>query len=200
MPWLIFNDDDKYMRRNGKRITWVLKTRLAAKYETRAIAEYHAFKLLPTTQWWTIELSMHEVNPKYKDTDKPSAPKTAEQLAEMWADKDFTDEEKHELPYRTMATRLLFGEEMPTGIHNPYYVGGAQEGSRPRADARVLVDRLAARLMSGEAKPPRDADGDIALPLPRKRGAVIDGVSVLRESLNSTWKASCERKALKRNP
>jgi hypothetical protein len=36
--------------------------------------------------------------------------------------------------------------------------------------------------------------------LPRKRGAVIDGVSVLRESLNSTWKASCERKAVKRNP
>lgn len=200
MPWVIFNEADWYMRRRNKRITWITSPRLAEKYETKAIAEYYADKYLPNYRWYVIELSPREINPKLKDPTPKLNAKTAEEIAALWADKDMTDEEKAELPHRIMATRLLFGEDMPPNSVNPYYVGGAQEGNRPRYEARKLVDALAAKLMSGEALPPRDSDGDIALPIPRIRGAVIDGVSIMRESLNSTWKAACERKALKRNP
>ena len=200
MPWLIFNEDDRYMRRRNGRITWLTSPRLAEKYETKTIAEYYADKYLLNAKWWVIELSAKDINPKLKEPEpKPNA-KTAEEIAALWADKDMSDDEKDELPHRIMATRLLFGEDMPPNSVNPYYVGGAQENNRPRYAARKLVDALAARLMSGEALPPRDSDGDIALPIPRIRGAVIDGVSIMRESLNSTWKAACERKALKRNP
>lgn len=200
MPWVIFNEDDRYMRRRNGKITWLTSPRLAEKYETKTIAEYYADKYLPNYNWWVIELSPKDINPKLKEPAPKQNAKTAEEIAALWADKDMTPQEQAELPHRIMATRLLFGEDMPPNSTNPYYVGGAQQDNRPRYEARKLVDALAAQLMSGEALPPRDADGDIALPVPRIRGAVIDGVSVMKESLGSTWKAACERKALKRNP
>ena len=80
--------------------------------------------------------------------------------------RDMTEQEIAELPARALAVRLVFGDRMPAGVHNPYFHGLTHEDRNSRQIAK-LVDALAARILAGEDVRPRDSNGNVALPLSR---------------------------------
>lgn len=193
MPWLIFRDEDMLWLRTRCRNQWTNETKSAAKFKSREEAEHQAARFAVPGVLHYIELSGNDI---YRARVTPrGALSTQERRQEQTRlAEERAEQERDDLPYRTMAVRLLFGPDMPDGIVNPYYVGSACVVGREQYRARTqLVDDLARRLRSGEAQPPRYDNGAIALPLPRRSQDNPLRYLAL-ESPNSNWLARVIRK------
>jgi hypothetical protein len=201
MPWVVFDVSGNYLSlKNGKE-TWTKLGRKARLFGSRDVAEAFAMERVKLKQWWVIKLALHELDPRIGQRPKASAKiRTAKEIADCYTDGKMTDDEIIELPYRIMAARLLFGPDMPEGIANPYY---HREKSPPESLEAVrlrrgMVDSLAAKLQSGEAQPPRDADGSIVLPLPRRRDHSSELIGFAIEPRNSNYQAAVRRERMYR--
>jgi hypothetical protein len=201
MPWVVFDVAGNYLSLKGGKEAWTKLGRKARLFGSRDVAEAFATERVKLKQWWLIELALHELDPRIGQRPKASAKiRTAKEIADCYTDGKMTDDEIIELPYRIMAARLLFGPDMPEGIKNPYY-----HRAKPPCDSleavrlrRGMVDHLAAKLQSGEAQPPRDAEGSIVLPLPRRRDHSSELVGFAIEPRDSNYQAAVRRERMYR--
>ena len=150
MPWVIFDNDGQYLSGSDKHWKWTMMLKRACKLDTQAEARAFAEKHARKRQWWVMEVSWQEVRGK-RDAEPPRA--WLPHVLGMEQGKDMTEKEISELPARALAVRLIFGDWMPAGVHSKQIA--------------KLVDALAARILAGEDVRPRDAEGDVALPLNR---------------------------------
>ena len=163
MPWVIFDSDGQYLSGSDKHWKWTMMLKRACKLDTEAEARAFGEKHARKRQWWVIEVSWQEVRGK-KDAEPPRA--WLPHVLSMEKGRDMTDREIAELPARALAVRLVFGDRMPAGVHNPYFHKLMWEDRHGRRIAK-LVDALAARILAGEDVRPRDSEGNVALPLSR---------------------------------
>jgi hypothetical protein len=193
MPWLIFRDADMLWLKTRCRNQWTNETKSAAKFKSREEAEHQAQRFAVPGVLHYIELSGNDI---YRSRVTPrGALSTQERRQEQTRlAEEAAERERDDLPYRMMAVRLLFGQDMPDGIVNPYYVGSACVVGREQYRKRtMMVDALAGMLKSGEAQPPRFDNGAIALPLPRKsQDNPLRYLAI--ESPDSNWIARVNRK------
>lgn len=184
MPWLVFREsDDKYLG-GRRRVVWTRRIESATRFKSRLDAEATIMRLKIAEKMFCLEVSYKEilgrdplptrapVSLAEKQYRAEVAQRRREENARAESRKRIEQErqEMQDVPYRTMATRLLFGDDMPPGIENPYFLGMTCTDQRRtrRAEMLAKIDDLAAKLKSGEAQPPRYVNGDIALPLPRR--------------------------------
>ena len=163
MPWVVIDNDGQYLYNKEKQWKWTLLLKRAHKLDTQAEAKAFAEKHSRKREWWVMEVSWQEVRGK-KDAELPRA--WLPHVLSMEQGKDMTEKEIAELPARALAVRLVFGDRMPAGVHNPYFHGLLCEERNSRQIAK-LIDALAARILAGEDVRPRDSDGNVALPLNR---------------------------------
>lgn len=163
MPWVIFDSDGQYLSGGDKHWKWTMMLKRACKLDTKAEAMAFGEKHARKRQWWVIEVSWHEVRGR-KDAEPPRAwlPK----VRQFDPSRDMTEQEIAELPARALAARLVFGDRMPAGVHNPHFHRLTWEDRHSKQIAK-LVDALAARILAGEDVRPRDSEGNVALPLSR---------------------------------
>lgn len=163
MPWVIFDNDGQYLSGSDRHWKWTMMLKRACKLDTQEEAKAFAEKHSRKREWWVMEVSWQEVRGK-KDAETPRAWRPY--VLNMDKVRDMTEQEIAELPARALAVRLVFGDRMPAGAHNPYFHGLTCEDRRSKQIAK-LVDALAARILAGEDVRPRDAEGNVALPLNR---------------------------------